>query len=85
MQGGAADDLHIVMPLPQVAAGGFAHDGEGLGQQLVVGVVAGEMLAELGGFRLQLGVGQGLGFFFLPVGGLFDGRQFFEGFFVGVA
>ena len=31
----AADELDIVMPLPQRAPGGFADDGESLGQQVV--------------------------------------------------
>ena len=57
---GAADQLHVEVPHVEHAAAGLAHDGEGLGQQVVERLAVGEALAELGGLAAQLLVGERL-------------------------
>ena len=59
VQDGAADELDIVMALAEGAAGGFADDGEGFGQQVVGGGAIVQAAAELVGFGAQGGVVQG--------------------------
>ena len=54
----AADELDIVMPLPQGAPGGFADDGESLGQQVVQGGAVVQPAPELAGFGAQGGIVQ---------------------------
>ena len=50
----AADQLHVEVPHVQHAAAGFAHDGEGFGQQVVERFALGQSLAELGRLGAQL-------------------------------
>ena len=53
-------NLHVEVPHAQEAAAGLAADGEGLDQQVVERLPAGQALAELGRLLLQLGVGHRL-------------------------
>ncbi len=53
MQHHAADQLHVEMALTEGALGGFANGREGGHQQIVEGFAVRELLAELGGARLQ--------------------------------
>ena len=54
----AADELHVEVPHVEHAAAGLAHDGEGLGQQVVERGAAGKPLTELGGLLPELAVGE---------------------------
>ena len=54
----AAHQLHLVVELPERAAGRLADDGERLGQQVVERLAVGVALLERVGQRAQLGVGQ---------------------------
>ena len=60
----AADQLHIEMALAESALGRFANGRKGRHENIVERLAFGELLAELGGPRLQRLVGQGrdLGF-----------------------
>ena len=60
VQGGAAHDLDVEVPLPQRAPGGFADRGEGLRHQVVEALARRVTLLELIRLRPQLGVRQGL-------------------------
>ena len=55
----AADQLHVEMALAERALGRLAHRGEGRNQDVVERLALGELLAELGGARLQRLVRQG--------------------------
>ncbi len=67
MEHDAADELHVEVPHVEHAAAGLAHDGEGLGQQVVERRAVGEPLPELGGLGAQLLVGEALDLGFLGV------------------
>ena len=56
----AADELHVEVPHVQHAAARLAHDGEGLGQQVVERGAVGDARAELGRLRAELLVGEHL-------------------------
>ena len=58
VQHDAADDLHGVGLHAKHAPVSLTADGERLGQQVVEGLAFGEALFKLGGFGLQLVVGQ---------------------------
>ncbi len=60
VQDGATDELDVEMPHVQHTTAGLAHDGEGLGHQVVDGFAVGDPLTELGGFAAKLVVGQRL-------------------------
>ena len=85
MQGRAADDLHVVMALAQIAAGRFTHSGKGFGQQPADGLPALQPLPELGSLGEQLFVAQTLKLRLQPVDRFLDGGQLLQGLFVGVA
>ena len=55
-----ADQLHVEVPHAHAAAGGLAHQREGLGQQVVEGLALAGAFAELVGVRAELGVVQEL-------------------------
>src|SRR5215204_6126571 len=54
----AAHDLLVEGAHPQSTPGDLAHDGEGLGHQIIEGLAAGEPLAKLLGLLPQVGVGE---------------------------
>ena len=56
VQDHAADQLHVEMALAEGALGGLADVGEGLGQEVVEGLAAGERARKLGGLGLQAGI-----------------------------
>jgi len=58
VQGGAAHDLHVVVPLPEGPAGCLADARERLGKDVVEGLPVRQPLLELVGLRAQLGVRQ---------------------------
>ena len=60
VQGGAAHDLDVEVPLSERAAGSFADRGERLRQQVVEALAGRVTLLELIRLRPQLGVRQGL-------------------------
>ena len=64
VQGHAADELHVEVAQADGALGRLAHDGEGLGQQVVERLAGGEALAEQTRLVAELVVAHGL------VGGL---------------
>ena len=66
MQDDAAQQLHRVGALAQHPVGGFAHGGEGLGQDVVQRLARGQPPAEALGLAAQFGVGHG---FILPLEG----------------
>ena len=57
VQGDAADQLDVEVPLAEGADAGLAHRRERLGQQVVEGLAVGQPLAEDVGELAQLGVG----------------------------
>ena len=59
VQDHAAGQLNVVLTLAQHAFGGFAHDGEGFGQNLVQGFAVRQPIAEGVGHHPQFVVGQG--------------------------
>ena len=75
VQHDAANHLYVVVAQAKDALAGFAHDGEGFGQELVEGFAFGEAFAEFGGFRLKGVVIEGLDLRFERV-------DFSDGFFV---
>ena len=60
VQDHAADQLDVEMALAERALGRLAHRGEGVGQEVVEGLALGQALAEPGGARAQLVVGERL-------------------------
>ena len=54
VEGDAADKLDVEVPLAEGAPGGLAHDGEGLGKQVVEGLAFGQTLLELLGHAPEL-------------------------------
>ena len=60
VQDDAADELHPVGAHPKHAPGGLPAGGEGLGQDVVQRLAAGQALLEFGGLGLELGVRQRL-------------------------
>ena len=54
----AADELHVVVAHPERAPAGLAADGEGLDEDVVERRAVVELLLELGGLGLELGVGE---------------------------
>ena len=60
MQHDAAHHLHVEMPHAQHPDGGFAHRGEGFGQQIVQRLARRQPLAELDGLRGQIRIVQRL-------------------------
>ena len=58
VQDKAADELHIVMTLPEDPPACLAHHGKGLGQKLIQGGAAGYLLLELQGLGGELRIAQ---------------------------
>ena len=58
MQNHAADELHVEMTLAERALGSLADGGEGGSKEFVERLTLRELLAELRGAGLQLGVGE---------------------------
>jgi hypothetical protein len=56
VQGDSADDLNVEVAHIEGAPGGFAHRGEGLGQQLLQGFTGGSALAEFFSAGPKLGI-----------------------------
>ena len=71
VQDDPADDLDVKGPHADGTSRGFAHHGEGLGQDVVETGPVSELLAEGGRFRRQVGVGQ-------PAQGRLEGVDLFE-------
>ena len=74
----AADELHVEMALTDGALGGFAHGGEGLGDQIVERGAGADPGAEVLGARAQRLVGEGCDLGLERVDLLDDGPVFLE-------
>ena len=75
VQDDAADELDVEGTQAQDPGGGLPHRGEGLGQEVVQGLLLVEALPELCGLGPKPGVGQGPVFGLQGVDGVHQGRH----------